>query len=353
MAPMLASRGCLYDCAFCTIQEFYRGAPGPPRRTRSPGSVVAEMRELYERQDVRLFVFEDDDFASRSAAQRAWIETFLDELGHCSLRGRVLWMAACRVDEVDAALLRRCRDAGLINLFLGVESGNAQGLKVLGKRATVAQGLRAVEALKGLGLYFDMGFMLLDPESTVVTVRENIRFLRTALGDGSTVLPLVKTIPYAGTRIERQLLREGRLMGTAARPEYEFRDPRLNLFAAFAFHAFGGRGGGVNALMDRLWLARHDQMARKALGFSTSCSPYGKRLVELTALANTAFLDTLDATLRFVEARSEDEILADWSLLDSPLALLKATGCHLDAELGRLLHRYGPHLVGQHGSIPR
>ena len=63
---MLASRGCLYDCSFCSIRQFYAGAPGPLRRVRSPEDVAAEMKDLYQGRDVRLFLFQDDDFAAKS-----------------------------------------------------------------------------------------------------------------------------------------------------------------------------------------------------------------------------------------------------------------------------------------------
>lgn len=34
VCSILASRGCYYDCSFCSVQEFYSGAPGPRRRSR-------------------------------------------------------------------------------------------------------------------------------------------------------------------------------------------------------------------------------------------------------------------------------------------------------------------------------
>ena len=42
-ASMLASRGCLFNCSFCSIRQFYGYSKGALRRTRSPRSVAEEM----------------------------------------------------------------------------------------------------------------------------------------------------------------------------------------------------------------------------------------------------------------------------------------------------------------------
>ncbi|HLK08462.1 MAG TPA: cobalamin-dependent protein, partial [Candidatus Angelobacter sp.] len=62
VAPMLASRGCIRTCSFCSIHVFYRTAPGKVVRTRNPVRVVEEMRMLHERDGITIFLFQDDDF---------------------------------------------------------------------------------------------------------------------------------------------------------------------------------------------------------------------------------------------------------------------------------------------------
>ena len=50
-ATLLAGRGCIYNCAFCDIREFYRQAPGPVKRIRKPEQVVEEMEYLHKEHD--------------------------------------------------------------------------------------------------------------------------------------------------------------------------------------------------------------------------------------------------------------------------------------------------------------
>jgi anaerobic magnesium-protoporphyrin IX monomethyl ester cyclase len=78
--PILASRGCVRTCSFCSIHMFYRAAPGKMVRTRKPAEVVREMRFLNESQGITVFLFQDDDFPLYGPAWRRWAQEFVDEL---------------------------------------------------------------------------------------------------------------------------------------------------------------------------------------------------------------------------------------------------------------------------------
>jgi len=119
------------------------------------------------------------------------------------------------------------RDAGLYLVYMGLESGNEEGLKVLHKQTTVAQNLRAVEILKQLGLMFEFGFMLFDPSSTLRAIRSNVAFLRAIVGDGSAAAVFCRMLPYDGTPIKDGLERSGRLRGDVCHPDYDFLDPKV------------------------------------------------------------------------------------------------------------------------------
>lgn len=62
MMQILASRGCIRTCSFCSIHMFYRTAPGKVVRTRKPAEVAREMRMLHEEHGASIFLFQDDDF---------------------------------------------------------------------------------------------------------------------------------------------------------------------------------------------------------------------------------------------------------------------------------------------------
>ncbi len=345
VASLLASRGCVYDCSFCSIRQFYNGAPGPLRRVRAPEAVVAEMRELFLRHGVRFFIFQDDDFAAKTQQQRHWIDAFLHALDEANLVEEVRWKISCRVDDIDGELVARCRNHGLIAVYLGVESGSPAGLLALNKRVTVEQNLEAIETLKKFGVAFDMGFMLFDPESTLDTIQENTDFLRRVTNDGACVANFCKMIPYAGTPIQARLRKEGRLKGTLRQPDYDFLDLRLDWYALFVAEAFGFRNFDRLGLVERLRVARFDQVLARAFEPATWVDEYEETLMELTSRVNAVAVDVLERGLRFVAARDVGSVIADWALLDYLSNQERKAEMEFQRELDRILSIYSPELL--------
>ena len=221
-AQLVASRGCARTCSFCSIHMFYRTAPGKVVRTRRPAEVAREMRMLYEDLGATVLLFQDDDFPIFGPVWHRWCRELLDEIDRQDLVGRVLWKINCRVDAVDPALFADMRDAGLYLAYLGLESGSDVGLRTLNKGITVEQNIRAVEILKDLAIRFDFGFMMLDPSSTFESVLENVAFLRTIVGDGSSPAEFCRMVPYDGTPIKEEL-------GAGGPPPGRRVEPRLRL----------------------------------------------------------------------------------------------------------------------------
>ena len=226
--PLLASRGCARRCSFCSIHTFYRTAPGKVVRVRKPAKVVEEMLELERWRQVRVFLFQDDDFPLWRAPGRRWATELAQRLHESGLAERAIWKISCRAEYVEADLFAMLRDAGLFLVYMGIESGVEAGLEILFKQMTVEQNLNGVQTLKDLGILFGYGFMLFDPSSTFQSVRENIGFLRRIVGDGTAAATFSRMLPYGGTPIRDRLRQEGRLRGDLTRPDYVFLDLRLN-----------------------------------------------------------------------------------------------------------------------------
>jgi radical SAM superfamily enzyme YgiQ (UPF0313 family) len=228
--PLLASRGCARRCSFCSIHMFYRTAPGKVVRVRKPAKVVEEMLYLLQNHSVRIILFQDDDFPIWGPAGRRWADELVGRMYDAGLADRMIWKISCRAEYVEYELFKKLRDAGLFLVYMGLESGTEQGLKVLNKQMSVEQNLAAVRTLKELDLNVSYGFMLFDPSSTFESVRENLTFLKNVTGDGRAAAVFSRMLPYGGTPIREALKQEGRLRGDLTRPDYVFLDLRLNEF---------------------------------------------------------------------------------------------------------------------------
>ena len=315
VCSILASRGCFYNCSFCSIHSFYHDAPGPKRRTRSPRNVVEEMAQLYSR-GVRIFNFKDDDLGTQTNQQKTWIDDFARELGTRTFSRDILWRISCRIDDVNAGLLRSLRDVGLQTVYLGIESGSEEGLTTANKKYHVDDIYRAIRTLDEIGMDYEYGFMLFDPYSTFMTVRENTRMLEFLGRNGRTGIRFTKMFPYVGTSIEKQLMEAGRLQGNIASPDYEYLDARLNLLEVVVSQSFHNLIFDWDGLGKRLDHAHFEIKILKKFFPDYDVSAYENTVRELTRRCNASAIETLDKAIDFMETKTYEEILQSWWLLD-------------------------------------
>lgn len=311
--PIVASRGCARNCAFCSIRQFYAQVPGRKVRVRNPDKVAEQMRVCHEQRGTSIFLFQDDDFPVWGAFGRRWIDQFTRALDREGLIGRTLWKISCRADEIDPELFAQMRAAGLYAVYLGLESGNPEGLRTLNKGLTVDQSLRAVSQLKELELLVGYGFMMFDPSSTFETVRANVAFLRQVTGDGTTAAVFGRMQPYAGTPIETELAANGRLRGGLADPDYAFLDPRLNEFFDVINTATEDWIHGTNAISVQFnWAWQEWWTLRRLYPPLPGLAAYARTLRSLTGRGNEYLLRLVDDTAQaFADGNSDKLDLAE------------------------------------------
>jgi radical SAM superfamily enzyme YgiQ (UPF0313 family) len=298
--PLLASRGCARTCSFCSIQTFYRTAPGKIVRTRKPAKVVEEMAMLHEQRGITIFLFQDDDFPLFGPVWRRWAAEFVSEMHRSGLSRRVIWKINCRADAVEPELLASMRDAGLYLVYMGLESGNDEGLKVLHKQITVEQNLRAVEILKQIGLMFEFGFMLFDPSSTLESVRTNLNFLRAIIGDGCAAAVFCRMLPYDGTPIKEELERAGRLRGDVCHPDYDFLDPKVTALYRSLTEIVDVWGWihGYRALSPQLnWAWNEIAIMERLFPALPDLPQYKKALAQITKTSNDVLFEVVEELL--------------------------------------------------------
>jgi radical SAM superfamily enzyme YgiQ (UPF0313 family) len=230
---ILSGRGCVYDCFFCDIREYYQQSSGPYKRIRNPEKVVKEMELLHYEKNCSVFLFQDDDFPLKVDNRSRWVERFCKELNHKGLQDKIIWKINCRPDEIELNTFTMMKEHGLFLVFIGLEDGTNSGLLRLNKRMTIEKSLEGINILKKLKIGFDYGFMPFQPSSTFSSIRENFKFLRKICEDGYTPVTFLKLLPYFATIVERDLRDEGRLIGNPGSFDYRFLDESLNQYYDF------------------------------------------------------------------------------------------------------------------------
>ena len=339
-ASMLASRGCPWNCSFCSIRPFYEAPGGALRRLRDPLAVVREMEHLHLDRGVVAFLFQDDDFMAIGRRGKSWAVSLADAIFAGPMRGRISMKISCRSDEVDEDTFRILRDrGGLTHVYLGVESGDPITLEHLRKQLRPESHLKAADVFRKLGLSFDFGYMVLEPYSTFDAVRSGVEFLDRFVGDGWTVATFCRTLPYAGTPLKLQLEREGRLLGTAFDPDYEFLDTRLDVFYDWMLYTFRRRNFTDVGLCHML----------RALQFELHLRVDGRRLATdmeratgryLVSIANRIATSTLLAALAHCESSTFGELRTDPSYLLALASQEHAEEVRLEADVIAFYERF-------------
>ncbi|MBI5312786.1 MAG: cobalamin B12-binding domain-containing protein [Methylocystis sp.] len=332
-ASVLGSRGCPWDCSFCSIRPFYEAQGGQLRRLRKPDAVVDEMIDLHERRSVPVFLFQDDDFLATGRRAREWAGGIADRLVDEGYAGDIAFKISCRSDEIDEAAIRRLKAGGLTHVYMGVESGDEASLATMNKKLGPQRHVRAGEILKSLGLSFDFGFMLMEPYSTFETIRNNIAFLDAFVGDGWSVAPFCRMLPYAGTPIRERLVKEGRLTGSEFQPDYRFLDPKLDIYYEWMIETFHRRNFTAEGLCH---LLRYYLFEARLRLRGKGVTP--QRLAQLqyiAAVANGVACQVLRSALDHVERTPLETLRRDREFLKALTAHEAREEEHLMQELRR------------------
>ncbi|HHT9155137.1 MAG TPA: B12-binding domain-containing radical SAM protein [Candidatus Tripitaka sp. YC43] len=167
---ILGSRGCYGRCTFCYVSPFYGGWRG-----RSPQNIFEELKDLYE-NGVRYFYFADANFfgPGRAGRERA------RELADIILKGgiNIRFGMECRANDLEEGPLSRLVEAGLREVFLGIESACDPTLKRFRKDTSQEVNRRAIELLRRFGIEPNLGFIMFEPHTSLKDIRTNFEFLK-------------------------------------------------------------------------------------------------------------------------------------------------------------------------------
>lgn len=216
--PLVSGRGCHGHCTFCSIIDYYKKVPGNKIRKRCPQSVVSEMKQITDKYKNKIIWMMDDNFLSVLQFDAEWIDKFVSLMKEENVKCK--FKIFVRSDELDPVTMRKLQEVGLWGVVVGVESVIPRQLKLYGKNITAETNYNALETAEKLGLWLDMGFILLDPFTSMNELKLNLNFLRnskflkTAEPGHELISSLGPLIVLEDTPIERYLRNKDILSGS-------------------------------------------------------------------------------------------------------------------------------------------
>jgi hopanoid C-3 methylase len=186
------SRGCPWDCSFCSAWTFY----GRSYRPISPERVVEDLRSIREPGvfivDDVAFIHERHGLELGEAVARSGIKKryYLETRGDVLLRNKEVF--------------RFWKKLGVSYMFLGLEALDDDGLKKYRKRVPLGRNFEALEFARSLGVHIAVN-LIADPDWD----RERFRIVREWCLDQPEIINISVNTPYPGT--ESWLTEERRL----------------------------------------------------------------------------------------------------------------------------------------------
>jgi len=198
--PVMTSRGCPYNCAFCSVTKMF----GRRYRFRSPDKIVAELEQAMALKKWFFTFFVDDNFiANRRRAK---------ELMRLMIARKITprWSAQVRVEVAkDDEMLDLMQRSNCKFVYVGLESTNPETLKLYNKQQTLEDIELCIRKLHAHKIRIHGMFIFGADTDTVQTLRDTGRFARRM---GIDTVQFMILCPLPDTETHHQLESEGRIL---------------------------------------------------------------------------------------------------------------------------------------------
>jgi hopanoid C-3 methylase len=176
------TRGCPWDCSFCSAWTFY----GRSYRRLSPEAAVEDMTRIREPG-----VFIVDDVAFIKAEQG---DEIARQLERRRIRKQYYLETRCDVLIRNEEVFRRWKRLGLNYMFLGLEALDEEGLAAFRKRTTPSVNNKALEVARSIGLSVAIN-IIADPDWD----EAHFAFVRRWAMSVPEIVNITVQTPYPGT----------------------------------------------------------------------------------------------------------------------------------------------------------
>lgn len=209
--PMLATRGCPYQCTFCSSPSMWT----TKYVTRTPEEVVAEISDYVATYRASNFNFCD----LTAIVKKEWIVEFCQRLEAANLG--ITWQlpTGTRTEALDAEVLALLEKTGCKNITYAPESGSERMLQVIKKKVLLPRMLDCLRAARKVGIVTRVNIIIGHPKEEWADTRKSLKFLFQAALAGCQDAAVMIFAPYPGSKDFEELMAQGKVTFT---PDYYY-----------------------------------------------------------------------------------------------------------------------------------
>lgn len=191
--PILATRGCPYQCTFCSSPQMWTTR----YYMRSVDQVVDEIEDYLDKYKATNIDFYD----LTAIIKKGWILQFCAELAHRKLQLTWQLPTGTRSEALDAEVLPKLFAAGCRNLTYAPESGSDRTLREIKKKVHLPKMMDGMRAAKRAGINLKCNLIIGFPKERRSDVWRTLRFALKMAWLGVDDVPLFRFSPYPGTEL--------------------------------------------------------------------------------------------------------------------------------------------------------
>ena len=237
------SRGCPFDCEFCSVTAMFGHRP----RVKRSAQIIAELDGLWTRGWRGPVFFVDDNLIGNKRSLRQDLLPALIDWRR-DKHGLTFYTEASINLADDPDLMKQMVAAGFDQVFIGIETPEEASLSECNKRQNRGRDLLAdVKRIQRAGLQVQGGFIVGFDNDPPTIFQRQIDFIQ-ASGIVTAMVGILQAIP--GTRLYERLEQQGRLLGD---PTGDNVDGTTNFVSLMNVETLRS---GYRSLMDHLYAPR-------------------------------------------------------------------------------------------------
>lgn len=167
-ASIMTSRGCPFNCIFCSTKNMWE------RKFRpfSPQRVIEEIQYLYDEYGIREFCIQDDQFV----VDNKRVESICNKVIDMKLDVSFSIPAGTSIWKVDRKLLITMKKAGFYRLCFPIESGNEKTIKFIRKPINLKSVKDKIKIANKLGFWTSGNFIIGFPYEKIEDIKATIKY---------------------------------------------------------------------------------------------------------------------------------------------------------------------------------